>query len=191
MWLAHDMRKDGHTVNAVIGLRGHRDNLGDEHYMWRWLQWSWAAPGTMAPVIPSMPADSDPVLTVDALTKMTTFWTSFAQAPDTIRVAGRWANQKPISMSVGKAPASVLKTDMIAMAAKYPLIAADLKTAGLTAQQEEAYRAAIIRIEFVRLAKVRAADIADTSVLGQNMAFRNAHESEFQALSQTPILRTQ
>jgi hypothetical protein len=105
---------------------------------------------------------SDPILTVQALTQMTTFWTSFMKEPDSIQTDARLANQNRILVSVGERQVSVIKADMPALAAKYPSVAADLQAAGLTAQQEEAHRAALIRVGFTRQAETLARPVTET-----------------------------
>ena len=108
--------------------------------------------------------------------------------PDSIRITARLANQQRILLLLGQQTVSLLKTDMTALAAKYPAVAADLTQARLTANQEEAYRAAIIRIGVSRMAgSAETGAIAETSVLGRNLAFRNAHDQEFGTLAKTGI----
>jgi hypothetical protein len=90
------------------------------------------------------------------------------------------------------------------MAAKYPSIAADLKAAGLTALQHDAYRVALVSliaaafaidpenaqphpdasgnwVDSTSLATFGAASvsIAGTSVQGRNLEFRRTHRDEF------------
>ena len=92
------------------------------------------------------------------------------------------------------------------MAAVYPSVAADLKAAGLTAQEEEAYRAAVLRVGLARTAgiapggdvgamvlgqSIAFAPIVPTSVFAKNLEFRQAHDPEFAALSQTRVWMTQ
>jgi predicted esterase len=198
---AHELRRDGHPVVALVGLRGHVDYVRDEDIIWNWLMQSWTNPSITAHMVP--PADADPVLTVEMMTKMTDFWTRFQQEPDSIRTAGRMAHQERISLALGSEPVSVIAMNILAMATQYPSVAADLKASGLTAQQEAAYRAAILRIGFARAAGIllsgtaepnasRQFDpIAPTSVLGKNLAFRQAHPAEFKALADTRMWTTQ
>jgi len=91
MWLriATLLRHEGHQVEMVPGLRGHVDYRLDKDYEWGWLAQSWASPkshdtGRVAPG-----AAADPILTVELLTKMTTFWTRFMQEPDSVLNTGR------------------------------------------------------------------------------------------------------
>ena len=185
--LARVLRKDGYAVETILCLREHVDYLPDYDYMWSWLAKSWGMPSAKSQFTPVVSADSDPVLTVDALTRMTAFWNSFMQEPDSIGTAGRLANQERINMPIGQWPVSVIKANMTALAAKYPAVAADLQKAGLTARQEDTYRAAIARVVFTKLAGSTAGPIAETSVLGKNMTFRNAHDKEFEELAKTGI----
>lgn len=197
--MAQVLRHEGHPVVTLLGLRGHVDKVVDEDFVWKWLMQSWPDPSIT--LHPPLPADaSDPVLTVDAMQKMTDFWTRFKQEPDSVLNAGRVAHQEQMWMPLSDQPASVITTDMPALAAAYPSVAADLKAAGLTAQQEEAYRRAIFRVGFARLGglapegqdrapsfgqSLSYAPVAPSSVLGQNLAFRAAHDAEFKALSKT------
>jgi hypothetical protein len=164
--------------------------------MWSWLAKSWAAPGaTPTHAVPPAAADSDPVLTVKALNQMTAFWGSFMKEPDSVKGAGSVAQQEDptlsrVTMSIGQQGVSVIKVNMIALAAKYPSVAADLEKAGLTAQQEEAYRVALIRVKFTHMAGTTAGTIADSSVLGKNMAFWKEHDKEFSELDATEMWTT-
>ena len=191
--VTQELRDEGRTVETVLALRGHIALREDDNYAWNWLarSWGWKTPASANEGPPRPAADSDPVLTADAIVKMTTFWSSFMQEPDSIATTARKANQEYITMSIGQMPVTVVKTNMIAMAAKYPSVAADLSKAGLTAQQEEAYRAAIIRVGFTRLAGETAGSVAETSVLGKNLALRVSHPEEFKALSATGMWTTQ
>jgi predicted esterase len=206
--MAQVLRHEGHQVMTLLGLRGHVDHSYDEDFIWQWLMQSWADPTVTAQMNAKTlaPKDSDPVLTVDALTKMTTFWTKFQQEPDSVLQQGRTTHQHQLQLALGGEPVLVITTDMRAMAKLYPSVAADLKAAGLTAQQEEQYRAAILRVGFARMGGIAPGDAVDamplgrslpfaqisaTSVLAKNLAFRQAHDAEFKALSQTGMWTTQ
>jgi predicted esterase len=211
MKMAKVLRKNGNPVTTILGLRGHVDYVADEDIVWNWFIQSWANPSTTTHPLP--PSDSDPVLTVDALTKMTTFWTRFQREPGAIRDAGRMAHQVLVPLALGAEPASVIAMDMRAMAAAYPSVATDLQVAGLTAAQETAYRTAILRVGFAWAARIASqtagldpdgdlsdlqlgkslpfVPIAPASVLGQNLAFRQAHEREFAELESTGMWNTQ
>ena len=63
--------------------------------------------------------------------------------------------------------------DMAALAAQYPSVAADLAKAGLTAQQHDAYRVALVT---AYVTDAGADSIDPNSVLGKNVAFVDAHE---------------
>jgi predicted esterase len=181
--IAQTLRQEGHLTNVLLGLRPHVDYVANEDYVWGWIAQSWAHPTEKIQPIP--PADSDPILTVEALQKMTTFWTHFRQEPDSVLGDGRMAHQERIALLLGQQPVWVVKTDMVALAAQYPSVAADLKAAGLTAQQEEAYRAAIIRVGLTREAGKAAGTITPGSILEKNLAFRESHEAAFAALGKT------
>ena len=124
------------------------------------------------------------MLTAGAMTSMTTFWTRFLQEPDSIKTAGRKANQKPLTVTAGKQQVPLPGVvDMIAMAAKYPSVAADLKQAGLTAAQWEGYRQALFDADVTQQAG--GGDVPANSALEKNIAFLKGHEKELAALKAT------
>jgi phospholipase/carboxylesterase len=189
--LTHELRHEGHPVETVLLLHGDVDYKPDYEYLWSWLAKSWGLSGPEAPPYASTVADSDPLLTVAALTHMTAFWTRFMQEPDSIQTTGRLARQERITMAIGSQPVSVIKANMAALAATYPAVAADLKASGLTPQQEEAYRAALLRVWFTQQARTMRGPIAATSVLGKNMAFIEANADAFKQLEATGMWTTQ
>jgi hypothetical protein len=78
-------------------------------------------------------------------------------------------------------------TDMAALAARYPTVAADLQAAGLTATQHDAYRVALISA-LVGRGTPKAAGVADPhSVLAQNMEFLRTHMDEVRTLARAGI----
>jgi hypothetical protein len=125
-------------------------------------------------------SDSMPVLTVDVLTKMTTFLNAFMQEPDSIKTTARKANQMTLVVSVGaNKQMDQIGMDLVAMATKYPSVAADLKAVGLTAQEWQAYRWALNSAS----ATVDLGMTAPSgSVLAKNVAFFRDHEKEIHAL---------
>lgn len=187
-----ELRDEGHQVETVLALRGHVALREDDNYAWSWLarSWSWQTSASATEGTPRVLVDSDPVLTVDAFTKMTAFWSSFMKEPDSIVTKDRKANQEYITLSIGQMPVTVVKVNMQAMAAKYPSVASDLRKAGLTVRQEEVYRAAIIRAEFATLSKGFGGTVAENSVLAENLVFIAAHDTEFKALAATGMWTT-
>jgi hypothetical protein len=137
------------------------------------------------PIVARAQMDSTPLLTTDALSRMTTFWQTFVKEPDSIRTTGRKANQEPLTISVGqrqmKLPGVV---NMTAMATKYPSVAADFKTAGLTPQQWDGYREALFGVTVAQATGV-ASGLPASSALGQNIAFLQTHQTELNALQAT------
>jgi len=121
-------------------------------------------------------AGPEAVLTVDVLTRMTTFWASFVKEPDSVQVRGRRSIHEWMVVTDGQQQGQVKAINMAAMAAKYPSIATDFKQAGLVPQQWEDYRRAIFD------ALLAPSSTPATSVLGQNVAFLGAHQQEFDAL---------
>jgi len=171
--------------------------------MWHWLHQSWAGP-----LPPRAIADSLPVLTTEALTAMTTFWTHFMQEADSIRTIARQSHQREILVPIGPEQLSVRMVDMPGMAAKYPSVAAGLEAAGLTARQHDAYRAALIsasvatqagNLVWTRTGVTLAGTlegvtstlgISAMSTLGKNVAFMWAHKDAFKALGATGMWTT-
>lgn len=203
--LAQVLRHAGNPVLTLLGLRGHTKSPAEEAFAWQWLAQSWAdsAVTTRENAHALAPADSGPLLTQDAVARMTTFWSRFVEEPDYIATDGRMAHQVPRWFSIGAEPVSTLMTDMPALAAAYPSVAADLQAAGLTAPQEESYRLAMFRALCAREA-ARALQgplvalgkdlplsvIAPNSVLGKNMAALQTYAAEFSALNNTGIWKT-
>lgn len=130
-------------------------------------------------------ADSPAVLTVEALTHMTTFWASFVKEPDSIKTTGRKTNHQTLPLTIGQQQMTLPSVvNMVAMAAKYPTVAADLKQASLTAQEWQNYREALLTA-WIAQKSGAASSIPATSALGKNLAFLNSHKTEFDALRAT------
>lgn len=189
--VAQELREEKHSVETVLCLRGHVDYEPDYEYLWRWLAHSWNIPSAISHPLARPVADSDPVLTVDILQRMTTFWSHFMAEPDSIRDVARLATQSPSLIWVGDKRVTVVAVQMSALAASYPSVAADLAAAGLSAAQADADRAAIIRVELARQAADLVGPIPSASVLGRNLTFRATHDQEFTALAATEMLDTQ
>jgi hypothetical protein len=175
-------------VRTRINLRGHEDQAEDYEFFGRWLHESWATPDPAARPTPPVGADPVPLLTREALAQLTAFWVAFQQEPDSIRTTARWAHLREVTVTVGEERPSVVLVDMPALAAQYPSVAAALKQAGLTAQQHDAYRIALIS-GIVTKAELAGA-VEPTSVVGKNIAFLGAHQEELKALEATRIWRT-
>jgi hypothetical protein len=94
-------------------------------------------------------ADSEQVLTVDILAHMTTFWATLMKEPDSIKVAGRKANQNSLRLLNGKMTLPGV-VNMVGMASRYPAVATDLKQAGLTALQWEQYRKVLLEADLIK-----------------------------------------
>jgi hypothetical protein len=191
---AKELRQAKQPVDLVLILRGFQTRADDFRYLWRWLQASWTTPRTVERATAAT-AGSEPALTTEALAKMTTFWSRFSQAPDSIRQAARQAHQKEIVVSVPEEQAAlrVVMTDLPALAAKYPRVAADLAAAGLTARQAEAYRLALISAATTIAARERRKLLGPRAIAslepvrGWNVAFMLAHRNELKALGATGL----
>jgi predicted esterase len=176
-----ELRRRGYTVKHMVGLRGHEDQVEDYDFVGRWLRESWTTPNPAARTASIDVANPVPVLTDDAYTKLITFWTHFMKEPDSIRTIARRTHLREASVPFGKERPSVMMVNIAALAAQYPSVAADLKRAGLTAQQHDAYRIALISAELAKLlldSKLLPEPIEATSLLGRNLAFVVAHDRE-------------
>lgn len=185
------LRQDGYAMKMVLEYRGH---VPVDYYMFetllQWLQESWAMPDAAPQPAPrTIAADSLPLLTTEALTKMAAFWRGFEQEPQTIYDA-RMAIRKEVLVPLGGELVTLRMTDMPALAAKAPSVAAALKEAGLTPEEHDAYRIALT-LARLTVAGERARGtsklfccierVEATSVLGKNAAFYDAHPKELQA----------
>lgn len=182
--LVRQLRDEGHPVALVVGMRGHEHQLEDYDFFGHWLQESWA---TSTPAARAVVADPLPLLTADALTRLTAFWTGFAKESDSIRTTARRAHLREVVVPVAEERPSVWLMDVAALAARYPSVAADLRQAGLTAQQHDDYRLALISAVIVKHAKDQVGAVAATSLLGKNVAFVEAHPDELAALERAGI----
>ena len=182
-----ELRKAGHPVTQVLALRGHEHQMEDYDFVGHWLQQSWAKPDPKSRPAPLVVTDPLPALTSDVLTKMTTFWTSFAQEPDAVRVTARRASLRETVVPIGTEKPLVWMSDMPALAAKYPTVAADLKKAGLTAEQEQAYRVALISAQVSKVTGDEAGALDANSVASKNLQFLDGHLDEFKTLREAGI----
>jgi hypothetical protein len=129
--------------------------------------------------------DSEPVLTADALTRMTSFWSNFKKEPDSIYSArSKDPFRKDDQVSVGSHSSPFEHVHISAIADKYPSVAADLKQAGLTAPQFNGYYMALVSAlnTQTELAQYPADSVGPTPVEQQNIAFIKAHLKEVTAL---------
>jgi hypothetical protein len=148
-------------------------------------------PAPAAPVAPAAQhaaadAGPEPVLTVDMLTKMEAFWTAFMKEPSAVRTNGVKENQESVSAKNGTVDVVVPDVNIVAMAAKYPSVAADLKQAGLTAQQWESYRKEFYSAAFTWSALGSSEDARNafppSSTLGHNILVLMSSTKEYEAL---------
>lgn len=183
----------GQRFDVILGLRGHALDSLDADRTWRWLVHDWpSAVSTPLPSSASTPTvvrDRDlPLLTSEALAKLTHFWTRFVQEPDAIRTVGRLAHQQHITLYVGTQPVQVSMMNLSTLAAAFPRVAADLKRANVTARQADAYRLALISASVHRQASGRL--IAAPSVVQRNVAFLKTHREALRTLGATGMWTT-
>jgi hypothetical protein len=167
-----ELRRDGHPVKQIISLIniryvGGQPAAEDYDFLGRWLQQSWTR--SEARPAPSVLADPLPLLTTEVLDKMSDFWNMFGSESVSNDLAAHNAHRREVVVPVGQERPSVWMPDMPALAAQYPSIAANLERVGLTAQQEEAYRVAIISARATRLFGNEIGTVDPTSVLAKNV----------------------
>lgn len=177
--LARHLRSRGHAVTLAIDFRGHEHQEENYDFLAHWLQQSWAIPDRASRPVPAVVADPLPLLTPEVVKRMTAFWQSFMQEPDFVRIVGRRAHLREVVMPVGLEQPTVWMTDMAALAAHYPSVAADLQKAGLTAQQHDAYRVALFGAMATDQLPKDASTLDSTSTLGKNLAFFRNHPDDF------------
>jgi len=170
------------AVKYIMGFRG-RTPQREDYALWgRWLHESWTVSDTAARSKPATIVDgeSPSKLTVDVFQRMTMFWKSFQRQPDSIRTTARLASLHEVAVPGAEffINASVLMMDTPALAARYPSVAADLKRAGLTAQEYDAYRLALL------VARI------PNQPSGENTRSMMSHPDEYLALWGTGILLT-
>jgi hypothetical protein len=193
--LQQQLRRAGFHVKHVLNMRSHAHQAEDYDFVGRWFQESWATPNPAARPAPTVIADPLPLLTTDALTHMTAFWTSFMHEPDSIRTVARRAHLKEVVVPLPNGVVSAPLVDIAALASIYPSVAADLEKAGLTAQQHDVYRVAMISAILSRIIRNEHTEglswpIEATSVLGKNVEFIGNHPDEYKALWATKIWDT-
>jgi hypothetical protein len=185
------LRDLGYPVTYTLQFRPHGHTVEDHDFMGHWLQETWAIPDPTqrpAPTNFGLP----PLLTVSALQQLTDFWRWFLQQPDSLRTVARRAHEREVALSVGNVQVSTVMTDMSALAAQFPAVAAEFKAIGLTPQQHDTYRAALASVRIVGTNWVvqEWAPIPETSAVARNLAFMYAHPDAFRALNATDIWST-
>ena len=193
------LRRDEYPTKFTLRFRNHDHQIEDYMFVARWLHESWATPDPAARPAPQVVADPVPLLTTEALTKMTAFWTRFMQEPDSIKTAARRAHLREVTVPFWEEQSSIPMVDIAALAAKHPSVARALQEVGLSAQQHEAYRVALVSAHVMMpFDKLRAESpirtfikpVAPTSVLAKNLAFMQAHPDELKALEATGMWLT-
>ena len=149
-----------------------------------------ALSATPTPPRPTLAADSMPLLTVDALTRMTTLWVTFLQEPPAIRDTARAQMQEIVTLTVDSAGQPQTQTqqlvNMAAMAKKYPSVAADFKKAGLTPKQWEDFRRSMLSAVLTRMMRQQLGTPAlpnSSSIVEKNASFLDTHLQEINDLS--------
>jgi hypothetical protein len=122
---------------------------------------------------------------------MTLFWSALTGASDSTKQRDLEAHRELVTLTVGRIPMTCTMVNVVALSQQDPSVVAALKNAGLTAEQEQAYRTALIRVLFAQLAKIYAGSVTETSALGQNLAFGKTHEAEFKMLANTGVWAVQ
>ncbi len=193
---AQQLQRKGYRVKHVTNFRKHEHQVEDYDFMGRWLQESWSTPDLSARSVPYVFTRPAPLLTIDAIGKLTAFWTRFMQEPESIQTAARRAYVREVVVPVGaNEQTSLLMVEMPALAAKYPSVAKALQDAELTAQEHDAYRAALVSARITEnvsenFSTSLIGPVEKMSVLGQNVEFMAAHPDELQALAATKMWDT-
>jgi hypothetical protein len=172
-WGLRSQRQAGVHMEVVMNLRGLDPQAEDYDFWGRWLQKSWANPNPDSGAAPQPLYQKAPELTSAILQQMTTFWTSFMQEPDSILQTARLAHLREVVIPNGGISPSVGLVDMVALAAQFPSVAADLKRAGLTAEQHDAYRIALLIARFNGRSQLDT-----TSTVAKNIAFWNEYSQD-------------
>jgi hypothetical protein len=139
-------------------------------------------------------AGVDSLLTADALNRLTTFWTAFAQEDSSVQEAGRpspmmaeWSLLMIDTVYSGsRIDRMELMINMAEMAADIPSVAADLRQAGLTAERYHAILVTLLTTCRTFNAASRGNPTTPTPLQAQNIAFLTAHKQEFNALFSLP-----
>ncbi|HXC25534.1 MAG TPA: hypothetical protein VNU46_06425 [Gemmatimonadaceae bacterium] len=176
------------VLAAALGTAPSRDTLG--------------ATDTISPADAYAPVP----LTVDALTRMTTFWTLFRQEPPAISDTARatyhtilgyetndWTHRNMTCLAVEEGserrvrvvadcfqPDSFTVVDMVALAAHEPAVAADLTRAHLTAVHWEQLRRALYFAVLVVTADTSVASL--DGGIEANLRFVQSHRPDLQRL---------
>jgi len=191
MAVEHDstLRQAGYPVKFVFALNTHDHQLEAYDFIGRWLHESWATPKAADRPAPAVVAEVP--LTTDALARMTQFWTKFhdlvnrGSLRDNLFTNSRRDHLREMAVPAGKRRLSVQMVDMTAMAARYPDIASYLQESGLTPEEHDTYRVALVSAEIARTQSSIAQTIEPTSVQAKNIAFLEAHPDELQELEET------
>jgi hypothetical protein len=185
------LRDLGYPVTYTLQFRPHGHTVEDHDAMGHWLQEAWA---TSNPAQQPAPANlgSPSLLTVHAIQQLTEFWGWFMQQPDSVRTVARRAHEREVALAVGDVQVATLMTDMSALAAQFPTVAAEFKAIGLTPQQHDAYRAALASVHIVgtNWAVQEWVPLPETSTVARNLAFMYAHPDAFRALNATGMWST-
>ena len=135
------------------------------------------------------PGGADSVLTADALTRLMTFWTAFAKENDTVQAVRLDGFGSPHALAVldtvysgSRINRAELVQNMIALAARYPSVAADLTQAGLTSQRYQVIFATLLTTCRTANGMAWGNPVTPTPRQAKNIAFLKAHPREFDAL---------
>lgn len=173
-----ELRDNGNTVKYVVSTRGHGGVAADFMLLGRWLSDSWAHRTTM--VVPII--DPLPRMTTALATKATDMAAKLAHEGKQVWEDGQHDDMQELTVPVGERPA-VLAVDLLSLVKKYPAVATDLQSSGLTAQDYNAARLALIAALLGEtLHDVWQDPQGDMGVLGQNMAFVKAQPNMIETM---------
>ncbi len=196
-WDVQRLRDRGYAVTFHVEFRGHSHEYEGYDFIGHWLQERWALPNPVSRPAPEVFGDP-PLLTEEVLAKMTAFWTSFQDEPDSIKTTARQALIREVILPVGKEQVSSSMVNMRALADAYPSVAAAFRAAHLTPEQHEAYRVALVsaRVYEITLqtggrmgisadSVSRFLGIQPTSAVAKNLAFMAEYSGALKATYRT------
>jgi hypothetical protein len=174
---AHLLRAAGYPVTHMVSIRRHSSIPENADVMGKWLQDSWTLPNPARRPKPNS-IGSLPLLTDDAIKALSTFWVAFQQLPDSIVLSARRQHQRTLLLPIGDDSPVTSMVDMAVLAKQYPAVASALAAAGLTAEQHDRYRIALLEALIAQGFESVEVTVPVRSVQAQNLAFVREHRDE-------------
>lgn len=169
------LRSQGYSAKTQIGLRSHVDYVEDQEFVWQWFKNSWDNPKITDSTPPVR--DSEVLLNLEALDKLTTFWSGFIQLPDSIRNTSRMKQQQEVWVRVGNEWSTVVMMDLKTMCELHPQLNELLAKAELTVESAEVLRRSIIETVYTIEAGFDQDPPDSSSVIGKTLKFKPVDKS--------------